>query len=167
MNFIIMALAAALAVGGPPMKLDSGWRIQVTRDAMTDAVQAAAERRGQGVVLVLWCDTENNTSFRAEVRLEDYLGSDDERVIAYRFDQSSPVIERWLVTTKGQGTTVYPNLSQAEKFTAALFNSARLAVQSDTYERNARPVVRALDVGGAAEVAALMRPYCMVPKVAN
>lgn len=161
---ISLLLSASIAVGAPTTMLANGWGVQVTQNPMTDIVQAAAQKRGSGVALTIWCDTDRDNSLHAEVKIDEYLGSDDMRMVAYRLDQSPPVVGRWHVTTRGPGTTVFPSSLLLERFVEGVLEAKRLVVQSGTYEQNARPVVRVLNVEGASEVASIIRPYCLASK---
>jgi hypothetical protein len=160
MSLSLVVLTAAVALGASPAARENGWFIQATQDPISGVIQVAAQKRTQGAKLTLWCAQTTPSDVRVEVNIDDYLGAADSYRVFYRLDSGQPVSSYWHSTTKGDGTTIYPTRATGLHLIEGLKAADRLAVQSDTFDRNARPVVRVIDVKGAGSIIGELQKAC-------
>lgn len=157
-----LAGATLLLVAASALAQPARWAFQVSQDPMTDATQAAARIRSNGAALVLSCDsTPPADQIHAEVNLGTFVGSGSYPV-AYRVDGGTPVTNVWPNTFNGRDSTVFPNRREhIVRFVDAIENGTILTIQAQTYQSNARGVVKIIELGEIRSIIARLRSTCL------
>ncbi|HST37228.1 MAG TPA: hypothetical protein VLK25_11435 [Allosphingosinicella sp.] len=128
-------IALALAAAEPPSPPPRPMRVEVTRDTISDDVNATATLQDGNAKLTLTCDPDDYRGVRVIFTSQHWLAGNSfftgERPLLYRFDEEHPVRRIWIMRDRGARLS---GRDRVTRFLRGLIDAERLLFRTRDIE---------------------------------